>query len=175
MNKKVKIASLALALAACASCTQHQRPEAIGDVRPLTGNVYTCRHDVKMVCGRAHGESYGFSLLGIIPITKASEAEAVDRMYENAQKRGASLEGPRQFVNTSYEKSANYFILGSRPVVRVAADLVEIQGEAPAATVEAAPTKPSINEEKGFVGMLQDFVAVPFKLYGEALDSIFGA
>ena len=93
-------------------------------------------------------------------------------MYENAQKRGASLEGPRQFVNTSYEKSANYFILGSRPVIRVAADLVEIQGDAPGTALEAPQTsKPA--EEKGFG--IGDVIAAPFKFYGNIMNSIFGA
>ena len=174
MKMDIKTASLALALAALASCTQNVRPQPINDVRPLTGNVYTERHNVKMVCGRAHGESYGFNLLGIIPITTASESEAVDRMYENAQKRGASLEGPRHFVNTSYEKSANYFILGSRPVIRVAADLVEIQGAAPETPVPApAPAAGSPDKSSKF--SFGDLISAPFKLYGNIIDSIFGA
>lgn len=123
---------LAVGLAALASCQQAAKPMPFSAVRPLTGDVYTERHDVKMVCGRAHGESYGFNLLGIIPIVSASESEAVDKMYENARQRGARLEGSRHFVNTSYETSSNYFVIASRPVIRVAADLVEIQGDAPA-------------------------------------------
>lgn len=171
----IKTASLALALAALASCSQNVRPEPFNAVRPLTGDVYTERHNVKMVCGRAHGESYGFKLLGIIPITTASESEAVDRMYENARLRGVDLEGaPRHFVNTSYEKSNNYFVLASRPVIRVAADLVEIQGEPTEQMVqENAPVATEEAKDEGFG--LGDIIAAPFKWYGNIMGAIFGA
>lgn len=172
---KLKIVSMAFAVAALASCMQQNMPPApLHAVRPLTGDVQTERHNVKMVCGRAYGESHGFNLLGIIPITKASESEAVDRMYENAQKRGAKLEGPRQFVNTSYEKSANYFLVGSRPVIRVAADLVEIQGAAPApAATPAAPAAPAQQEDSGL--SLGDIISAPYKWCGQLISSVFGA
>ena len=169
---KLKIVSLALALSALASCTQYG-PAPLHGVRPTTDDVYTNRHDVKMVCGRAHGESYGFNLLGFIPISSASEVEAIDRMYENARKRGATLEGPRQFVNTSYEKSANYFLLGSMPVVRVAADLVEIQhdGTTPGgATMPAAEQK----EEKSDTG-IGALLLAPYQMIGGIFSSIFGS
>lgn len=171
---KFKIVSMALAVAALSSCMQQNMPPApLHAVRPLTGDVQTERHNVKMVCGRAYGESHGFNLLGIIPITKASESEAVDRMYENAQKRGAKLEGPRQFVNTSYEKSANYFLVGSRPVIRVAADLVEIQGAAPTpATTPEAPA-PAQQEDSGL--SIGDIITAPYKWCGQLINSVFGA
>ena len=170
---KFKIVSMALAVAALSSCMQNMPPAPLHAVRPLTGDVNTDRHNVKMVCGRAYGESHGFNLLGIIPITKASESEAVDRMYENAQKRGAKLEGPRQFVNTSYEKSANYFLVGSRPVIRVAADLVEIQGAAPTpATTPEAPA-PAQQEDSGL--SIGDIITAPYKWCGQLINSVFGA
>ncbi len=114
--------------ASMVSCTQHASPTGMHGDRGRTSGVDINRHTVKMVCGRAHGASYGFKLLGILPIKQASEAEAVDKMYENARERGASPDGTsRQFVNTSVEHSSNYFILGSLPVVYAAGDLVEIQ------------------------------------------------
>ena len=169
----IKTASLALAIAALASCSQNMGPRPLNGVRPPTADVYTARHNVKMICGRAHGESYGFKLLGFIPITSASEAEAVDRMYENARARGAQLEGgPRHFVNTSYEESSNYFIVGSRPVIRVAADLVEVQGAAPEAV--ALPTPPEAAPQKQGMSF-GDIIAAPYRLVGDMLSSLFGA
>ena len=169
----IKTAVLTVALAALASCSQTAKPTPLSAVRPLTGGINTERHDVKMVCGRAHGESYGFKLLGIIPITTASESEAVDRMYENARSRGARLEGTRYFVNTSLEKSPNYFVLASRPVIRVAADLVEVQGNPPVATSPDEKTPMRVmKEEKGVT--FSDIISAPFRLYGYIFDTIFG-
>lgn len=170
----IKTVSLAIALACLASCTQYGQPDPLNGVRPLTGKINTERHDVKMVCGRAYGESRGFNLLGIIPITTASESEAIDKMYENARQRGAQLEGtPRQFVNTSFERSANYFILGSRPIVRVAADLVEIQHGSNGAALDAAAA-PAQSEEEESSG-LGAFLSAPYKLITGAIESVFGS
>ncbi len=169
----IKAVSMAFALACLASCTQYGQPDPLNGVRPLTGKINTERHDVKMVCGRAYGESRGFSLLGIIPITTASESEAIDKMYENARERGAQLEGtPRQFVNTSFERSANYFILGSRPVIRVAADLVEIQHGSNVAAVGAAEAPAPEEEESSGLG---SFLSAPYKLIGNIFESVFGS
>ena len=170
----IKTAVLTAALVALTSCSQSSKPIPFSAVRPLTGDVYTERHDVKMVCGRAHGESYGFKLFGLIPFTSASESEAVDRMYENARSRGARLEGSRHFVNTSYEHSSNYFVIASRPVIRVAADLVEIQGDAPATatpTLDSAATQQPQKES----GMnISDLIGAPVRLIGSVVDAIFG-
>lgn len=127
MNNSFKLLLLA-SIASLVSCTQHNSPTGMHGDRGLTSGVNINRHTVQMVCGRAHGASYGFKLLGILPIKQASEAEAVDRMYENARQRGASPDGrARQFVNNSVERAENYFILGSIPTIYAAGDLVEIQ------------------------------------------------
>ncbi len=128
MNKAIASLMLGASVAFLSSCGQVNPVTGMHGDRGLTSGVDINRHTVKMVCGRAHGASYGFKLLGIFPIKQASEAEAVDRMYENARERGASPDGhARQFVNNSVERSSNYFILGSLPVVYAAGDLVEIQ------------------------------------------------
>lgn len=200
MNMNLKKASLALSLACLASCSQNAMPHALNGTRPDTLPVMTDRHNVKMVCGRAHGESYGFKLLGLIPFSTPSESEAVDRMYENARARGAQLEGPRQFVNTSYEESANYFIVASRPVIRVAADLVEIQDEGAGITKDnraqilrgmkevqengvsgtitreaAQPAGSSGKAKREKESGIGDLLSAPFRFYGNILNSIFGA
>lgn len=145
---KTKISSLVAAVALLASCSQQMvDPTTMSGDRGLTTGIDISRHNVKMVCGRAYGESYGFRLLGLIPLKMESETEAVDLMYENARARGAAPEGhARQFVNNSIEKSTNYFILGSVPVIRAAGDLVEIYDgpaprQAPAAGGKPAPQK----------------------------------
>lgn len=168
-----KLAILALALATLSSCMQNAAPQPLNAVRPTTGKVNTERHTVKMVCGRAYGKSTGFKLLGIIPIKNASESEAIDRMYENARARGAQLEGPRQFVNTSYEESANYFILGSVPVIHVAADLVEIQDNGGGSAAGAAPQAAAEQEEES--SFFSSILQAPLKLYSTIFGSVFGS
>lgn len=169
MKKNIKLGFIAAVLAALASCSQTTSPTGMHGDRGLTSGVNINRHTVKMVCGRAHGASYGFKLLGIIPLAQASEAEAVDRMYENARQRGASPDGrARQFVNNSVERSANYFILGSLPVVYAAGDLVEIQDIGSG----GATNQNNGQEEKGpGVG---DLITAPVKLYGNMLNKAFG-
>lgn len=158
---------LLVGVAALVSCTQHNSPTGMHGDRGLTSGVDISRHTVKMVCGRAHGASYGFKLLGIFPIKQASEAEAVDRMYDNARQRGASPDGrARQFVNNSVERSANYFILGSIPVVYAAGDLVEIQdiGAGGAANNGTAPKEPGIG----------DVITAPLNIYAGAVNRVLG-
>lgn len=158
---------LLVSVAALVSCTQHNSPTGMHGDRGLTSGVDINRHTVKMVCGRAHGASYGFKLLGILPIKQASEAEAVDRMYENARQRGASPDGrARQFVNNSVERSANYFILGSMPVVYAAGDLVEIQdvGAGGATNNGTAPKGPGIG----------DVITAPLNIYAGAVNKVLG-
>lgn len=158
---------LLIGVTALVSCTQHNSPTGMHGDRGLTSGVDINRHTVKMVCGRAHGASYGFKLLGIFPIKQASEAEAVDRMYENARQRGASPDGrARQFVNNSVERSANYFILGSVPVVYAAGDLVEIQdvGAGGATNNGTAPKGPGIGE----------VITAPLNIYAGAVNKVLG-
>lgn len=109
------------------SCTStNSGPSDLRGDRARTMNIDLNRSDCKLVLGRAYGESTGFNLLGFIPLSSPSESMAVDAMYENARQRGASPEGAsRVFANTSIEKTSNYFILFSRPVIRASGDLVE--------------------------------------------------
>ena len=166
MKNNLKL-MLLIGVTALVSCTQHNSPTGMHGDRGLTSGVDINRHTVKMVCGRAHGASYGFKLLGIFPIKQASEAEAVDRMYENARQRGASPDGrARQFVNNSVERSANYFILGSVPVVYAAGDLVEIQdvGAGGATNNGTAPKGSGIGE----------VITAPLNIYAGAVNKVLG-
>ncbi len=166
MKNNLKL-MLLIGVTALVSCTQHNSPTGMHGDRGLTSGVDINRHTVKMVCGRAHGASYGFKLLGIFPIKQASEAEAVDRMYEDARQRGASPDGrARQFVNNSVERSANYFILGSIPVVYAAGDLVEIQdvGAGGATNNGTAPKGPGIGE----------VITAPLNIYAGAVNKVLG-
>ena len=84
-----------------------------------------------------------------------------------ARQRGASPDGrARQFVNNSVERSANYFILGSIPVVYAAGDLVEIQdtGAGGAANNGIAPKEPGIG----------DVITAPLNIYAGAVNRVLG-
>ena len=84
MNKAIASLMLGASVAFLSSCGQVNPVTGMHGDRGLTSGVDINRHTVKMVCGRAHGASYGFKLLGIFPIKQASEAEAVDRIYEGS-------------------------------------------------------------------------------------------
>ena len=133
MKMKTYLFAMGLLAAGVTSCTQTGAISLHHGDRSTTNDITVDRPGCKVILGRAVGEDRGFSLLGVIPFKSPSEAKAVDRMYANARERGAVPEGnSRQFVNTSIERSANYFILFSLPVVRSSGDLVEFLNDPPA-------------------------------------------
>ena len=91
-----------------------------------TGELTVDRNDCRVICAQAMGVSKGFSLFGVIPFKQPSETAAIKNMYDNAQKRGAKIEGESAyFANRAIERSANYYILWSRPTVKASGDLVQ--------------------------------------------------
>ena len=130
MNNIIKVATCGMLALGAVSCSQTALTRGHHGDRGLTNNISVDRSDCKLILGRAVGEDRGFKLLGVIPLKSPSESVAVDRMYADARARGAQPEGEaRQFVNTSTERSANYFILFSVPTIRSSGDLVEFIAE----------------------------------------------
>lgn len=115
----------AIATLLCSCSTENLSPNSLGGDRAQTQKLDLSRSDCKVVLGRATGSDTGLRIL-FLTLKNPSEATAVDRMYDNARQRGAAPEGAaRQFANTSIETSENWYILFSRPTLRVTGDLVE--------------------------------------------------
>lgn len=131
--KKIAYLTMCMLAACITSCTQSGMISNHHGDRSNTNDITVDRPGCKVILGRAVGEDRGFKLLGLIPFKSPSESKAVDSMYANARERGAAPEGnSRQFVNTSIEHNANYFILFSIPTVRSSGDLVEFVNDPPA-------------------------------------------
>lgn len=126
MKRIISLTAAAVA-ALLSSCTQTGiGPTSLSGDRGGTQAVSIDRSDCKLVLGRAVGTDTGFSLLGFIPLKSPSESIAVDKMYENARQRGAQPEGnSRTFVNTSIERTNQYYVLFGIPCIRSTGDLVE--------------------------------------------------
>lgn len=91
-----------------------------------TGELSVDRNDCRVICAQAMGQSKGFSLLGLIPIKQPSETAAIKNMYDNAQRRGAKIEGESAyFANRAIERSSNYYVLWSRPTIKASGDLIQ--------------------------------------------------
>ena len=122
----VVAACATLSLSNCAFNSQLQNPKHFGGEHPASGVLALDTTDCKVICPRAQGESKGFSLFGLIPIIAPSETDAISRMYQDAQKRGAKIAGESQvFANTSVERNSKYFFLFSIPTVKSSGDLVQ--------------------------------------------------
>ncbi len=128
MNNKLLATSVLAACAALAfsSCGQTRINSNIQGDYAKTGGISIDRTDCKLICGRVSGVSKGFRLLGFIPFAHPSETTALENMYENARKRGVSLEGESvAFANTSVESTSNYYILWSVPTIKTSGDVVQ--------------------------------------------------
>ncbi len=130
MNNKTIFSVAALlagfTMSSCSLVSQIGNPAPPKGYIAPTDALKVDRNDCRMVCTQLVGESKGFSLLGFIPIKQPSEVVAVKRMYDNATRRGAQIEGrSAQFANRSIEHSSNYYVLWSRPTIKSSGDLVE--------------------------------------------------
>lgn len=97
--------------------------------------------------------SRGLKLFGLITIKSASETAAIKNMYNNAQARGARIEGEsRFFVNKGLEQENKNYILFSVPTLKASGDLVQYMSNKP---VEfAGAPAPKAEEKKGIWGIL---------------------
>lgn len=109
-----------LAASGCASQGE-MRGQTTGTSVQLTKNNY------KVIAPGAMGKSYGFNLLGFIPIVSPSYAQAKKELYQNS---GESLAGkPIALANQTEDRSSLYLILFSIPRVTITADIVEFTPE----------------------------------------------
>ncbi len=83
----------------------------------LTGKNY------QLIQGGAQGESYGFRLLGIIPLGSPHYADAKRALYASVKE---PLTGKAvALINEMHDKSTLYLILFSVPKLTVTADVIE--------------------------------------------------
>ena len=83
----------------------------------LTGKNY------QLIQGGAQGESYGFRLLGIIPLASPHYANAKRALYASVKE---PLTGKAvALINEMHDKSTLYLILFSVPKLTVTADVIE--------------------------------------------------
>ncbi len=128
MKNTILISALSatLALSSCTFVSQIANPLPPKGYIATTGELSVDRNDCRVICAQAMGESKGFSLFGVIPIKQPSETVAVKNMYDAAQRRGAKIEGESAyFANRAVERSANYYVLWSRPTIKASGDLVQ--------------------------------------------------
>jgi hypothetical protein len=81
------------------------------------------QQNYQLIKGGARGDSYGFYLLGLLPIVSPTHAKAQSRLYESV---GQRLEGRTiALMNQTEDRSAVYVILFSVPRLTVTADVIE--------------------------------------------------
>lgn len=80
------------------------------------------KKNYRVIKSNAVGASWGFWLLGIIPIVPTSHTEAITDMCEKSSLKEGSAQA---YVNVAEEKSTIYLILFSLPKLSVRADIVE--------------------------------------------------
>jgi len=96
----------------------------VGDFTQLTGTDVSLKsNNYKVVKAGAKGKSYGFKLLGILPIASPSYADAKADLYRSS---GQTLEGRSvALANQTQDHSTLYLILFSIPSITFTADIVE--------------------------------------------------
>lgn len=120
--RELIVGILSLGLVGCAS-THVEAPSSTSQTQVvLTGRNY------RVVKANAIGSSMGFKLLGIVPFSNPSYAEAMSRLYATV----GTAEGKSLAVtNVGQERTALYFILFSLPKLTVRADVIEFMDERP--------------------------------------------
>ena len=92
--------------------------------------VSLSQKNYRMIKAGAMGKSYGFSLLGIIPFTSPTYADAKTDLYQSV---GEPLTGRAVALANQTEDHSNlYLILFSIPKVTLTADVIEFTSEQPA-------------------------------------------
>lgn len=103
----------------CSSCASQN-----GKMDQSTGTgVVLKSNNYKVLKAGARGDSYGFYLLGLIPIISPSYADAKYDLYDGI---GHKLEGRSiALANQTEDTSTVYLILFSFPRITITADIVE--------------------------------------------------
>jgi uncharacterized protein DUF6567 len=84
--------------------------------------VDLARKNYKVVRANAIGKSHGFCLLGIVPLSSPTYADAMTELYRDARVADGNASA---LTNVSQEESSSYFVLFSVPALTVRADVVE--------------------------------------------------
>ena len=97
---------------------------SVGRISGQTGTaVQLSQNNYKVIKAGAKGESYGFSLLGIIPLGSPNYADAKEALYKSVD---VPLTGKAvALANQTEDRSTLYLILFSIPKVTITADVIE--------------------------------------------------
>ena len=88
-----------------------------------TTGVSLSQNNYKIIKSGAKGQSYGFRLLGVVPIFMPNYALAKERLYQSV---GENLTGRSvALANQTEDRSALYLLLFSIPKYTVTADVIE--------------------------------------------------
>ena len=107
---------LAAAVLAAGCASNVVRPQA------TTTHVDLSRKNYELVRPNAIGSSYGFKLLGLVPIVSPTYAAAMSRLHSEAGHRNGKAEA---LINVNEERSSVYLVLFSVPTLTVRADVIE--------------------------------------------------
>ena len=94
---------------------------------PYGGRTTTdlTKKNFRMIRANARGEDSGFYLLGIIPFSSPTYADAMRSLYEGVEMEGKAT----ALANVAQDKSTVYLILFSIPKLTVTADIIEFIDE----------------------------------------------
>lgn len=99
-------------------------PIPFGQNAVATGGL--SKGNFRIVRSNVRGDSYGFRLLGFIPIVPARVVDAKTDLYQKLDKSGDKLEGRSiALANATEDHNTYYFILGSVPRITLTADIIE--------------------------------------------------
>lgn len=109
---------------------------SVGHISGQTGtDVQLSQNNYKVITAGATGKSYGFKLLGILPIVSPNYADAKADLYKSV---GVPLTGRAvALANQTEDRSSLYLILFSLPRVTITADVIEFVREGNGQTVQA--------------------------------------
>jgi hypothetical protein len=129
-----KIVSLFLIVFICGCASRGVMREQTSTGVSLSKSNYT------VIKAGARGESFGFSLFGIIPILSPNFADAKADLYRTVDQK---LEGRSiALANQTQDESSLYLILFSFPKIIITADIVEFKDESLPNKVLAPTTVP---------------------------------
>ena len=111
----------------------------MGDFPATSGtNIDLSHNNYRVVRSNVVGTSYGFWLLGFIPITSPSHTSAMSELYDNA----GVVEGKAQaLVNVTQDHSYLYLILFGIPSLTVRADIIEFTDSPSQSDSQQAPNR----------------------------------
>ena len=112
------VAACSICLAGGTGCSSiNVKPQSTGTGVNLSGNNY------KLIKPGVSGQSFGFSLLGIIPVWPPSPAVAKRELYRSV---GQPLAGRAvALANVSEDRTSWYLVAFSVPRISITADVIE--------------------------------------------------